>query len=84
MTGHGRARRTSLPGPVWLASRRLAPNERYNAALLLAIRAGQILPPGDTAYAFEMELRAAPDARPPQGAEQLVRRCGCPSPSWRS
>lgn len=64
----------SLPGPVWLASRRLAPNERYDAALVLAIPAGQILPPGDVVYSFETELRAAPDARPLQAAEQLQSR----------
>jgi hypothetical protein len=61
-------------GPAWLASRRLAPNERYDFALTLAIPAGQVLPPGQSIYAFDAKLHAAPDARPPQDAELLQPR----------
>ena len=64
----------SLAGPSWLASRRLAPNESYDFPLVLAIPAGQVLPPGDAVYAFEIKLGAAPDARPPDGAEQFQPR----------
>lgn len=64
----------SLSGPSWLASRRLAPNESYDFALVLAIPAGQVLPPGDAVYSFEIKLGAAPDARPPDSAEQLQPR----------
>ena len=35
--------------PAWLGSRRLAPNESHDFALVLAIPAGQVLPPGDYA-----------------------------------
>ena len=59
---------------AWLASRRLAPNESYDFAAVLAIPAGQVLHPGDYVYAFETQLRAAPDARPPESAEQLPSR----------
>jgi hypothetical protein len=62
------------PGPAWLASRRLAPNEHYDIALTLTIPAGQILPPGESAYAFDAKLAAAPDLRPPQNAEPLQSR----------
>lgn len=64
----------SLPGVVWLASRRLAPNESHDFPLTLAIPAGQILPPGDSIHAFDTRLAAAPEARPPGSAEQLHAR----------
>ena len=60
--------------PAWLASRRLAPNESYDFAAVLAIPAGQVLHPGDYVYAFETQLRATQDARPPESAEQLPPR----------
>jgi hypothetical protein len=65
---------TSLTGPTWLASRRLAPNESYDFALILAIPAGQMLPPGDYINTFEAKLHAAPEARPPETAEQFQPR----------
>ncbi len=65
---------TSLTSPTWLASRRLAPNESYDFALVLAIPAGQMLPPGDYIYTFEAKLHAAPEVRPPETAEQLQPR----------
>lgn len=64
----------SMNGPVWLASRRLAPNESYDFALVLALPAGQVLPPGDYVNTFEAKLHAAPEARPPESAEQLPPR----------
>jgi hypothetical protein len=64
----------SLPGAIWLASRRLAPNESYDFPLTLAIPAGQILPPGDSIHAFDIRLAAAPEPRPPGSAEQLHAR----------
>ena len=64
----------SPTNPAWLASRRLAPNESYDFAPVLAIPAGQVLPPGDYLHAFEARLHAAPDVRPPQSAEQLTSR----------
>ena len=62
------------PGAVWLASRRLAPNESYDFPATLAIPAGQILPPGDWIYSFDTKLAAAPDSRPADSAEQLHAR----------
>lgn len=64
----------SSTGPAWLASRRLAPNESYDFMLALAIPAGQVLPQGDYVHTFETRLHAAPDARPPESAEQLPPR----------
>lgn len=64
----------TLSGPAWLASRRLAANERYDIPLTLAIPAGQVLPPGEFIYSFDVTLSAAPDARAPQGAEPLQSR----------
>ena len=64
----------SPTGSAWLASRRLAPNESYDFMLILAIPAGQVLPPGDYVHTFETVLHAAPDARPPESAEQLSPR----------
>lgn len=64
----------SLAGPAWLASRRLAPNESYDFVLVLAIPAGQVLPPGGYVHTFETKLHAAPDARPPESAERLQPR----------
>jgi len=64
----------SPTGPTWLASRRLAPNESHDFMLVLAIPAGQVLPPGDYVHTFETRLHAAPDARPPESAEELSSR----------
>ena len=64
----------SPTAPAWLGSRRLAPNESHDFALVLAIPAGQVLPPGDYAHTFQTILHASPDARPPQSVEPLASR----------
>ena len=64
----------SPTAPAWLASRRLAPNESHNFALILGIPAGQLLPPGDYLHTFETILHATPDAQPPQNAEPILSR----------
>ncbi len=68
------ARAATGTGPSWLFSRRLAPNESIDVALLLAIPAGQLLPPGDDSSAFEAQLHASAEARAPDSAEPLQSR----------